>query len=117
MAALLLLLMAQAYGEEVRRVVDGDRCRKPGDRGEIVVCGRRQLDERYRLPDRDRPFDPSGETESVMRERSRWAEGGEASIQSCGPVGPGGWTGCIVRKQARERQQYQWGKNIPTKKR
>ena len=80
------------------------------------MCGRRQLDERYRLPDRDRPFDPSGETESVMRERSRWAEGGEVGIQSCGPVGPGGWTGCIVRKQDREREQYQWGKNVPTKK-
>ena len=116
MAAFPFLLIAQAYGEEVRRVIDIDRCGKRSDRGEIVVCGDRQANERYRLPDRDRPFDPSGETESVMRERSRWAEGGEGGIQSCGPVGPGGWTGCIVRKQAREREQYQWGKNVPTKK-
>lgn len=116
MSALLLMFVVQAYGAEVRRVIDVDHCRSPADRGEIVVCGNRQPNERYRLPDRERPFDPDGETDSVMRERGRWIEGGEAGIQSCGPVGPGGWTGCMVREWSRQSEQSQWGKNRPTKK-
>lgn len=118
MALLMFLLLAQAAptADIVAQAVREQECRGRTATDDIVVCGRRQQDERYRLPDRERPFDPSGETESVMRERSRWAEGGEAGIQSCGPVGPGGWTGCIVQRQAQERAQYQWGKNRPTEK-
>ena len=113
MSALLLWLMVQSYGDEVRRAVDADRCGRADRQREIVVCGDRHKNERYRLPDRDGPFDPSGETESVMRERSRWIEGGESGPESCGPVGPGGWTGCLVQQWNRERQQTQWGKNVP----
>lgn len=116
MAALLLLLFAQAYGAEVRRVVDADRCGKASDQGEVVVCGNRQRNERYRLPARERPFDPSGDTDSVMRERNRWIEGGESGIQSCGPVGPGGWTGCMAREFDRQTQQSQWGSNRPKRR-
>ena len=114
---LMLLLPPPAYDREIAREVVRQECRRTAADEDIVVCGRRRQDERYRLPGRDAPFDPSGETESVMRERSRWAEGGEAGIQSCGPVGPGGWTGCMVRNWAREREQYQWGKNIPGSRR
>ena len=113
----LLLVETTPFDGAVSKAVREQECRggASGD-ADIVVCGRRQQDERYRLPYRYRPFDPAGETESVMRERSRWAEGGEAGIQSCGPVGPGGWTGCMVRDWTRQREQYQWGKNAPKKK-
>ena len=53
-----------------------------------------------RLPDRDRLFVPDV----------------EAGIQSCGPVGPGGWTGCMVRERSRQLEQSQWGKSRPTRK-
>lgn len=114
----LLLLLAQAAqpdpGASVGREVARQECRQV-ETDEILVCGRRRVNERYRLPDRDAPFDPDGETQSVMRERMSWGEGGEAGIGSCGPVGPGGWTGCMTRAWERERQQSAWGKNRPRK--
>lgn len=112
---LLLALGGPDIGGEVTRQVSRQECRAVGS-DEIIVCGRRKPDERYRLPDRDGPFDPSGETESVMRERERWAEGGETGTNSCGPVGPGGWTGCMVQQWKRQNQQTQWGTNSPNKR-
>ncbi len=50
-----------------------------------------------------------------MRERERWIEGGEAGINSCGPVGPAGWTGCMLQQWKRESQQSQGGRNRPKK--
>jgi hypothetical protein len=113
---LLLLILALAapadLNAEASREVARQECRTT-DQREILVCGRRQPDERYRLPGRNGPFDPSGETKSVMRERMSWIEEGDAGTQSCGPVGPGGWTGCMVKAWKRERDQTQWGKNVP----
>ena len=102
MALLMSLLLPQAAptANIVAQEVREQECRGWTSTDDIVVCGRRQQDERYRLHARERPFDPAGETYSVMRERGRWIEGGEAGIQSCGPVGPSGWTGCIVQRQA-----------------
>ena len=81
------------------------------DKDEILVCGRRRPDERFRLPERNGPFDPMGERQSVMRERISWTEEGDTGIQSCGAVGPASFTGCTVRAWKRERDQSQWGKN------
>jgi len=101
---------------DVKGAVAEQMCRSPETgSGEVVVCGRRNRDEAYRMPGRNGPFDPSGPMESVAREHMRWGEGGEAGIGSCGPVGPGGWTGCLVRQWERQRAQTQYGKNIPRK--
>ena len=114
----LLLILLQAaqpdLGASISKEVARQECRQV-DADEILVCGRRKADERYRMPDRDAPFDPEGDRPSVMRERMSWAEGGEAGIGSCGPVGPGGWTGCMTQSWDRERQQSAWGKNRPRK--
>jgi hypothetical protein len=116
MAVLLILALGAAadFSAEVTREVARQECRTAVS-DEIIVCGRRAPDERYRLPDRNGPFDPSGNTYSVMRERERWTEGGETGINSCGPVGPGGWTGCLVQQWKREGQQTQGGNNRPKK--
>ena len=109
MASLLILTMMLAPdlpAEAIRAVAVGE-CRAV-DRDEIIVCGSRKRDERYRLPDRsDAPFDPAGEMKSVMNERVGWAAEGDSGTQSCSAVGPGGWTGCMVKKLEIEREQYQ----------
>ena len=114
MVALLLLMLAQQVDPsgEASREVARQECRQV-DPDEIIVCGSRKADERFRLPGRDGPFDPAGDTMSVMRERNSWIEEGDSGTQSCGPVGPGGWTGCMVKQWKRERDQTQWGKNVP----
>lgn len=80
------------------------RC-KTGERDEIVVCGRRNENEQYRI----RPpahFDPEGTMESVSRERHRLIDdNGATGIGSCSNVGPGGWTGCFFRDVKRAHEQ------------
>ncbi len=110
-----MLLAADLSAEASREVATGE-C-KPVDRGEIIVCGSRKRDERFRLPDRNAlPFDPAGEMKSVMNERVGWAAEGDGGTQSCSAVGPGGWTGCMVKSWKVERDQTQWRMNIPTRR-
>jgi hypothetical protein len=114
MAALLLFAMGLApdlSGQASREVAIGE-C-KTVDPDEIIVCGSRKRDERFRLPDRNGPFDPAGDMKSVMNERVGWAAEGDTGTQSCSAVGPGGWTGCMIKAWKQERDQTQWGKNVP----
>lgn len=112
-----MLLMAQvapdvagAASAEVAR----QEC-KAQDRDEVLVCGRRGRSP-YRLPPPPDQFDPAGEMDSVMAERLAPTWEGETGTQSCGPVGPGGLTGCKVREWRKDRAQTAWGKNVPTKR-
>lgn len=72
---------------------------------EIVVCGRLRERSRYRLAPPS-GWDPSGPVDSVSRERHRLYEQGDAGIGSCSTVGPGGWTGCTLRRWKEAREQY-----------
>jgi hypothetical protein len=113
--AALLFLTATSQPDpaaEATREVARQNC-VPVDKDEILVCGNRRPNEKYRMPGHDGPFDPEGDMQSVMRERQAWVEEGDAGIQSCGAVGPSGWTGCMVRDWKRQRDQTQWGKNAP----
>lgn len=80
------------------------RARAPGD---IIVCAdpAGEPESPYRLPIRPEGFDWKGGTDSVYRERRRLLEQGDAGIGSCSAVGPGGWTGCMVRDWKRAREQ------------
>lgn len=80
-------------------------CSRGSEGDEIVVCGRRNDDARYRVPPSVNGFDPDGPMESVSRERNRMLEGGEAGTGSCSTVGAGGWTGCFALAVNRARQQ------------
>ena len=112
---LALSLAAPALAGAVERAVAEQLCRTPRGDADVTVCGRREREERYRMPGRNGPFDPDGNMKSVMRERHSWGDAGATGIQSCGPVGPAGWTGCMVREWDRRDQQTQYGKNIPRK--
>ena len=113
---LFALMLAPDPPAEASREVARGEC-EAVDKDEIIVCGSRKRDERYRLPDRtNAPFDPKGDMKSVMNERVGWAAEGDAGTQSCSAVGPGGWTGCMVKGWKQERDQNQWKDNIPTKR-
>ncbi len=117
MAAFLIVavLLAPDLPREASREVAIGEC-KSLDKDEILVCGSRKRDERYRLPERNGPFDPAGDMKSVMNERVGWAAEGDSGTQSCSAVGPGGWTGCMVKSWKQERDQTQWKKNIPSRR-
>ena len=71
---------------------------------EVVVCSRVPESYRYRMPE---SYRPSG----TYQQRQAWANKaksiervGRTGIQSCSPVGPAGYTGCLeqVIDSARE---------------
>ncbi len=97
LAAVLPAPVAQPRLADVLHNVLGD-CRMPAD-GSIIVCGRKSGDSPYRLPPsmRGRGFDVNGAVDSVSRERHKLMDVGDAGTGSCGNVGAGGWTGCMVK--------------------
>ncbi len=112
---LALMLLPDVTAEASREVARAE-C-KAVDKDEVVVCANRNQRSRYRLPDASNdPFDPEGEMKSVMNERVGWAAEGDIGTQSCSAVGPGGWTGCMVKSWKESRDQTQWGKNGPSKR-
>jgi len=89
-----------------------DPCPRSTD-DEVVVCARKPESERYRIPERYRP---SG----AYQQRQAWANKarsiervGRTGIQSCSPVGPAGYTGCLdqmiqsAREESNEARQQQ----------
>ena len=110
------MLLTPDLPTEARREVARGEC-ETVDKDEIIVCADRNRRSPFRLPDTSNdPFDPFGETKSVMNERVGWAAEGDTGTQSCSAVGPGGWTGCMVKGWKQQRDQTQWKKNIPTRR-
>ena len=86
---------AQASDKVNEIVVFGnDPCPRSTD-DDVVVCYRVPERERYRIPERLREG-------GSLQERTAWARkarsierAGRTGIQSCSPVGPAGYTGCM----------------------
>lgn len=103
--AILMLAAAPAAGQSAaasppERVVNvtvygNDPCPR-GAGGEIVVCGRRPDNERYRIPKelRKRGQQPS-ETSWAARERGLEEASRPSMPGSCSPVGMWGQSGCF----------------------
>ena len=69
----------------------------------IVVCARKPETERYRIPEKLRNGG-SRQSRQAWANRARALETvGSTGINSCSPVGPAGFTGCMTQviKQAR----------------
>ena len=94
-------------------IVYGDDPCPRSTESEVVVCARKPESERYRIPERYRP---SG----TYQQRQAWANKarsiervGRTGIQSCSPVGPAGYTGCLeqmirgAREEADEAREAQ----------
>lgn len=86
-----------------------DPCPRSTD-DEVVVCARKPEAERYRIPEKLR----SG---GSLQSKQSWANRavaletyGKTGINSCSPVGPGGFTGCsqqLIGQAFKERgEQY-----------
>ncbi|HEX7782470.1 MAG TPA: hypothetical protein VF509_06660 [Sphingobium sp.] len=96
-------------GEKVNLViVYGDDACPQGNGEDIVVCARKEEQERYRIPEPLRG-DPNAPANQAWGERARSIEYvGKSGTQSCSPVGAGGFTGCfaqIAQMAKAERQQ------------
>ena len=87
--------LAQSSGNVSEIIVYGnDPCPRSTD-DEVVVCARRPETERYRIPERFRSSGPP-QTREAWANRARALETvGATGINSCSPVGPAGFTGCL----------------------
>lgn len=87
-------------------VYGNDPCPRSTD-DQVVVCARRPEAERFRIPEKLRPSGSRQETESWARKSRVLETVGSTGINSCSPVGPGGYTGCLTQviREAREQRQ------------
>ena len=78
-----------------------DPCPRSTD-DEIVVCARKPETERYRIPERLRQGGSLQSRQSWAARARTFETVGATGTNSCSPVGPGGFTGCVnqVIKQA-----------------
>ncbi len=107
-------------GDRVNQlVIYGDDPCPQSTEGEIVVCARKDEDERYRIPETLRGGDLGDAKNQAWSERVRSYEYvGKSGTSSCSPVGAGGFTGCtqqLLRQAYAEKgidDTVNWGQLI-----
>ncbi|QNN64555.1 hypothetical protein H9L12_09610 [Sphingomonas rhizophila] len=117
LTALLPAAPASAQRREISEieVFGNDPCPRSTD-DEVVVCARKPESERFRIPEKLRQG-------GTLQQRQSWANRataietyGRTGINSCSPVGPGGWTGCteqLINQAFRERREQDEGDTAP----
>ena len=114
-AALPAPAVAQAQPNIAEIIVYGnDPCPRSTD-DQVVVCARRPEAERYRIPPKFRPGGTRQETTAWGKKAQALETVGSTGINSCSPVGPGGFTGCLTQviKQAREERREEAAGQTP----
>jgi hypothetical protein len=100
---------AQTQGSSVAEIIvyGNDACPRSTE-DQVVVCARRPEGERYRIPEKYRQSGSRQETEAWARKSRVLETVGSTGINSCSPVGPAGYTGCltqVIREAHGQRQQ------------
>jgi len=113
-AALPTVAVAQQNSVAEIIVYGTDPCPRSTD-DQVVVCARRPESERYRIPEKYRPSGTRQQTEAWANKAKVLETVGDTGTNSCSPVGPGGYTGCLTQviKQARDQRQQQAEQTIP----
>lgn len=84
-----------------------DPCPRSTD-DEIVVCARKPEAERYRIPERLRQGGSLQSRQAWAARAKQFEVVGRTGINSCSPVGPGGWTGCteqLIKQSFTDREE------------
>jgi hypothetical protein len=92
-----------------------DPCPRSTD-DEVVVCARKPEAERFRIPERYRQSGSRQSRESWANRAVAFETYGRTGINSCSPVGPGGFTGCtqqLINQAVKERKEEAAGATPP----
>jgi hypothetical protein len=97
-AALTTPAMAQDAAPNVAEIIvyGNDPCPRSTD-DQVVVCARRPEAERYRIPPKMRSSGSPQQMQSWAVRSKNLETVGATGINSCSPVGPAGYTGCLVK--------------------
>jgi hypothetical protein len=101
-------------GQRIAEIIvyGNDPCPRSTD-DEVVVCARRPESERYRIPEKYRPSGTYQQKQAWANKARSIERVGRTGIQSCSPVGPAGYTGCLeqmirgAREEADEAREAQ----------
>jgi hypothetical protein len=108
--------IAQAQPNIAEIIVYGnDPCPRSTD-DQVVVCARRPEAERYRIPQNMRQSGTPQQMESWAVRSKNLETVGRTGINSCSPVGPAGYTGClerVIKEAYGERKQQADEENPP----
>lgn len=114
-ASLPMPAVAQAQSNIAEIIVYGnDPCPRSTE-DQVVVCARRPEAERYRIPPNMRPSGTPQQMESWGRKAQSLSTVGATGINSCSPVGPAGYTGCLTKviEEARGERKQQADQQTP----
>ncbi|MEO6198323.1 MAG: hypothetical protein ABIO68_00090 [Sphingomicrobium sp.] len=105
-AALPVPAVAQQSDLSEIVVYGTDPCPRSTD-DQVVICARKPETERYRIPEKLRSTGPRQSREAWASRAKQLETVGATGINSCSPVGPGGFTGCLTQviKQARQERR------------
>jgi hypothetical protein len=109
LAALPAPAVAQANNAVSEIIVYGnDPCPRSTD-DQVVVCARKPEAERYRIPEKLRPSGSRQQKEAWANKARVLETVGDTGTNTCSPVGPGGFTGCLTKviREARTQQRQQ----------
>src|SRR3954452_12888438 len=89
---------AAQSSDNVREIIvyGDDPCPRSTD-DQVVVCARKPEGERYRLPQQYRPSGTRQQKQAWASKARALETVGATGINSCSPVGPGGFTGCLTQ--------------------
>ena len=108
--AILLAAPLLAQNNKVSEIIvyGTDPCPRSTD-DEIVVCARKAETERYRIPERLRQGGSLQARQSWAARARTFETVGATGTNSCSPVGPGGFTGCVgqLTRQAFDERREQ----------
>ena len=107
----LALPAAPALAQQTRVsgiiVYGTDPCPRSTD-DEIVVCARKPESERFRIPEALRQGGSLQSRQAWAARAKQFETVGRTGINSCSPVGPGGWTGCteqLINQAFNDREE------------
>jgi len=107
LAALPAPALAQSSKVSEIVVFGTDPCPRSTD-DEVVVCARKPETERYRIPEKYRSEGPRAKRQAWASKATEIQTVGATGINSCSPVGPAGYTGCltqVIRQARREASE------------
>ena len=120
--AALIVPSAPAFAQNQSKVSEiivygTDPCPRSTDDA-IVVCARKSETERYRIPERFRAGGSIQSRQSWAARARQFETVGATGVNSCSPVGPGGFTGCLsqlTRQAFQERGEQNNSDTTPRK--
>lgn len=92
-----------------------DPCPRSTD-DEIVVCARKPESERYRIPEALREGGALQSRQAWAARAKQFETVGRTGINSCSPVGPGGFTGCmeqLIKQAFTDREEQVQSESAP----